>query len=129
MGMEVGAIRHAVSTGDSLYDSKVDVIVEDCRFTASARALTKSPVFAAVGKRRAETLLPGAGAVYAPMPGRVVSIEVRAGETVQVGQALLILEAMKMENEITAFCTGAVRHIHTSEGTNVNKNDLLVTLA
>ena len=69
------------------------------------------------------------GVIYAPMSGSIKSIPVQIGQTVHAGQTLLILEAMKMENEITAPQDGTVKQIHTSEGAKIRKNEALVTLA
>ena len=66
------------------------------------------------------------GTVTAPMPGTVISIAVTDGDTVSKGQTLLILEAMKMENEIMAPCDGTVQEVKISAGTSVNAGDILV---
>ena len=59
------------------------------------------------------------------MPGRVVAMRVQQGDTVEAGQVLLILEAMKMENEIRAPKAGLVKAVPVSVGSNVNKGDVL----
>lgn len=69
------------------------------------------------------------GEVYAPMSGSIKSILVKVGQNVQAGEALLILEAMKMENEITAPRDGTVKQIHVTEGSMISKNEPLFTLA
>lgn len=66
--------------------------------------------------------------VLAPMPGTIVDIKVSAGQQIQKGQVLVILEAMKMENEIVADRDGIVASVSASKGDNVNSNDLLLTL-
>jgi len=63
------------------------------------------------------------GAATAPMPGLVVSLKVKAGDFVKVGDALCILEAMKMENEITAQKAGVVKEIRVSEGASVKRGE------
>jgi len=65
-------------------------------------------------------------AVKAPMPGRVVRIEVEAGAEVQRGQGLVVLEAMKMENELTAPISGRVTTVHVGAGAAVAKGTVLV---
>ncbi|MBM7615979.1 biotin/lipoyl-containing protein [Alkaliphilus hydrothermalis] len=70
----------------------------------------------------------GATTVEAPMPGNIWKIEVKEGQAVKEGQVLLILEAMKMENEIMAPADGTVAAIHVSEGASVNGGDVLVSL-
>ncbi len=68
------------------------------------------------------------GVVTAALPGRVVSLKVKAGDSVKVGDALCVLEAMKMENEITAPVRGVVEEIMVSEGAIVNKGQSLVLI-
>ncbi|MGF7060885.1 biotin/lipoyl-containing protein [Brassicibacter mesophilus] len=70
----------------------------------------------------------GAETVEAPMPGTVLDIKVNQGDTVTEGQVLVILEAMKMENEIVAPRSGKVSAINTSKGSSVNAGDPLVSL-
>ena len=57
--------------------------------------------------------------VDAPLPGTILSVDVTPGQSVRRGQVLLILEAMKMENEIVAPCDGVVSEILVSKGTSV----------
>lgn len=68
------------------------------------------------------------GAVPAPMPGTVTEVSVSVGDTVNAGDVLLILTAMKLENEITAPTRGVVEAIHVNVGDNVNSDDRLVQL-
>lgn len=67
--------------------------------------------------------------VPAPMPGLVVRVFVEAGQPVEVGQPLVILEAMKMENEIRSPRSGVVRDLLTTAGAAVNKDDDLLIIA
>jgi biotin carboxyl carrier protein len=64
--------------------------------------------------------------VVAPMPGRIVRILVQAGEAVEVGQGLVVVEAMKMQNEIRSPKSGKVERIVAKEGETVNAGDALV---
>ncbi|HEX8795600.1 MAG TPA: biotin/lipoyl-containing protein [Polyangiaceae bacterium] len=66
--------------------------------------------------------------VRSPMPGRVVKVLVSKGETVEAGQGLLVLEAMKMENEVRARAGGTVAEVHVATGATVEGNAKLVTL-
>ena len=71
----------------------------------------------------------GRGArVKPPMPGKIVSVAVNEGEEVKAGQVLLILEAMKMQNEIASPASGVVKKIHVKPGQNVEGKDVLVEL-
>ncbi|HOY90075.1 MAG TPA: acetyl-CoA carboxylase biotin carboxyl carrier protein subunit, partial [Bacillota bacterium] len=71
----------------------------------------------------------GASTIKAPMPGTVLSIKVTAGQSVKRGDVLLILEAMKMENEISAPADGVVAGIRVQAGSTVNTGDPMVDLA
>lgn len=69
------------------------------------------------------------GVVKAPMPGLVVRVEVSEGQVVEVGEGLVVVEAMKMENELRASHAGVVEQIHVSAGQRVEKGAPLVTLS
>ena len=66
--------------------------------------------------------------IVAPMPGMVVRVEVSAGDTVRAGQGLVIVEAMKMENELKAEADAMVTRVHVGEGETVEKDQVLVDL-
>lgn len=69
-----------------------------------------------------------AGHVRSPMPGQITAVFVEAGQSVKTGETLLILEAMKMENAITATGEGIVKSIEIKKGDTVNKNQLLIEI-
>lgn len=85
-----------------------------------------APVAAA--KPVQSTAAAGKVTISSPMPGTVLDIRVSAGEAVKKGQILLILEAMKMENEIMAAADGVVASVVASKGASVNTGDVLITL-
>ncbi len=68
------------------------------------------------------------GAVSTPMPGAIVRIPITHGQRVEVGQVLIVVEAMKMENEFKAPVAGVVAAIHVEVGAAVEANALLVTV-
>lgn len=74
----------------------------------------------------------GAGAtdreIRAPMPGLVLRVLVEPGDAVEEGQGVVVLEAMKMENELKAPMAGTVAAVHAASGAAVGKNDLLIEL-
>jgi len=70
----------------------------------------------------------GSGAVTAPMPGKIVALLVRAGEAVAAGQALVVLEAMKMESTLVAEVAGTVARVHVEAGATVEGGALLVEI-
>ena len=67
--------------------------------------------------------------ITAPMPGTITNILVKEGDNVKKGQVLAILEAMKMENEITSPVDGLVSKIYTSKSATVNAGDPMLTIA
>lgn len=70
----------------------------------------------------------GAGAVLAQMTGRVIRVDVSQGDSVNQGDILLIVEAMKMENEIVAPVSGTVKQVAVAAGARVSEGDLLVEI-
>ncbi|HYL51937.1 MAG TPA: biotin/lipoyl-containing protein, partial [Acidimicrobiia bacterium] len=70
----------------------------------------------------------GSGTVIAPMQGTIVKVLVEVGTTVETGQALLVLEAMKMENQINAETSGTVKEIRVQPGHGVGTGDVLAVI-
>ena len=70
----------------------------------------------------------GAVSVKAPMPGNILDVKVAAGASVKAGDVLVILEAMKMENEIVAPQDGTVASVNVHKGDTVNSGDVLVSM-
>ncbi len=70
----------------------------------------------------------GPAPVRAPMPGLVVKVEVETGDLVEAGSGLLVVEAMKMENELTAVVGGRVGAIHVVAGQTVEKDEILMEM-
>ena len=70
----------------------------------------------------------GPAPLKAPMPGLVVRVNVQPGDQVQAGQGLVVIEAMKMENELRSAAAGRVRAVHATTGMPVEKGALLVEL-
>ncbi len=69
-----------------------------------------------------------ASSIVAPLPGLILKLNVRVGDEVKSGQQLLIMEAMKMENEIRAKNNGLVKEILVKEGDSVDEGSVLITL-
>ncbi len=70
----------------------------------------------------------GDAVVTCPMPGTILSVNIKAGDSVKEGDVMLILEAMKMENEILAPMDGVVSQVSVTAGSAVNTGDTLVVL-
>lgn len=95
---------------------------------APAAASAPAPVSAAPAAPAAPQGGAGSVTISAPMPGNVLDIRVAVGEAVKSGQVLVILEAMKMENEIVAPQDGTVATINCQKGDVVNVGDTFLTL-
>ena len=67
--------------------------------------------------------------VTAPMPGKILNVKVNVGDSVKEGDLVLLLEAMKMENEVFASATGKVVQIPVKSGDTVNTGDVLMVIA
>lgn len=111
--------------------SAYDVTVEEISGSAPAAA-PAAPVAAAPAAPAAPAAAPAASGgepVKCPMPGTIVDVKVNVGDAVAEGQIVVILEAMKMENEIVAPHAGKIASIAVKKGDSVNADDVLVTLA
>lgn len=99
------------------------------RSNAPVRSGGPAPAPAVAAKPSPTVAHSGAGTpVLPPMPGRVVEVRVSVGEDVAKGQVLLVLEAMKMRNEVAAPVTGKVAAVHVTVGTNVRAGEPMVLL-
>jgi glutaconyl-CoA decarboxylase len=67
--------------------------------------------------------------VTAPMPGKILNVKVNVGDSVNNGDLVLLLEAMKMENEVFASASGKVTEIRVKSGDSVNTGDILMVIA
>ena len=99
---------------------------------APAAPAAAAPVVAAPAEAPAAAAAPavtGAGEpVNAPMPGTILKVNVSQGQAVKAGQVLVVLEAMKMENEIMAPKAGTVTQVVVAKGSSVNTGDALVVI-
>jgi biotin carboxyl carrier protein len=108
------------------------VEIEDMNKEQIPKAISRPA--AAVPKMQTATAVPvsvpkaaaGAGSVKSPLPGTIFKIEVSAGQTVKKGDLLLVMEAMKMENNILAAKDGVVKAVHVQVGQTVLPGDVLV---
>jgi biotin carboxyl carrier protein len=94
--------------------------------SSSARAAAPAPATAA---SRPTPTARGEGGIVAPMPGLVLGIRAKEGDSVTAGQTLLVMEAMKMENAIASPYAGTVAKIYVREGDAIAEGDLLVEVA
>ena len=107
--------NYTITVNGNVYD----VTVEEGSGNAAPAAAPKAAPAAA-----------GAGAVKinSPMPGNILSVKASAGQAVKKGDVLMILEAMKMENEICAPQDGTIASVQVAAGDSVESGDVLVTM-
>ena len=106
--------KYTITVNGTAYE----VEVEEAGVVASApKAAPKAAP--APAPKAAAPVAAGATTVSAPMPGKVLSVNVKAGDAVKSGDVLLILEAMKMQNEIMAPADGTVSDVRVSAGQTV----------
>ncbi|MCU0822880.1 MAG: biotin/lipoyl-binding protein [Spirochaetes bacterium] len=117
----------------SVSGGKAEVDVNGAKFSvdiegAGAQAAPAKPAAQPAQAKAAAPSGGGSGTVTAPMPGAVVKILAKEGDSVKAGDPLLVIEAMKMENEISANATGKITKIHVKAGENVAQGATLVTI-
>lgn len=112
------------------YEAKSPVPVAPAGTAATAAAPATAPAAtAAPAPAPAPTAVAAGEVVASPMPGNIIKVNVTQGQTVKAGEIMLILEAMKMENEIVAPRDGTVAQVVTSKGAVVETGSPLVVLA
>lgn len=126
--VEVNGIPFEVEMqGSSLVEEALPTVSTEAAAAPAARAAT--PAAEPAAPAAAAKSGPGAGApVKAPLPGVVTKILVKEGQGVKKGETVLVLEAMKMENNITAEADGTVTGICVSAGDSVMEGTTLITI-
>lgn len=116
--------RFNVTVNGKAYDVAVEEITD-----GSAPAVAAPVVAPAPAPTPAPAAAPAAGeSVTAPMPGTILDVKANVGDTVTRGQVIMILEAMKMENDIVAPCDGKITSIIAKKNDTVNSGDVLATV-
>ena len=131
-------MKYKVTLNNRTYEVEVEageaMLVDEYEAYAPAPAAAPAPVAVAAAPAAAPVAAPAAGlaageAVKSPMPGNILKINVTQGQKVSEGEVLMILEAMKMENEIVATKAGTVAQIVVSKGATVETGAPLVVIA
>jgi len=121
--------KFVINVNGKSYDVEVEEIrngVAVATPVVSAPAAAPAPQAAPAAPKSTGTA--GSVKIEAPMPGNVLKVNVKVGDTVAEGQAVAVLEAMKMENDIVAPSAGTVASVNVSVGDSINTGDVLVTL-
>lgn len=133
-------MKYNVTLNGKIYEVDVtesDAIVtgvSQVPFVAAAPApIAAAPVAAPVAEAPAAPAAPAPVSadgtqVKAPMPGTILAVKKNVGDAVKAGDVIVVLEAMKMENDIVAPCDGTVKSINAPKGTTVNTDDVLAVI-
>ena len=112
-----------ITVNGTAYDVQVEELGADAAPAASA-----APAKAAAPAPKKAPAAAAGEKVAAPMPGTIVSVNVSDGQSVKAGDVLVVLEAMKMENEIKAPSDGTITSVAVSKGESVDTGATLVTI-
>lgn len=129
---------YKVTINDKVYEVEVEkgkanllrtTAVEAAPAPVAAAPAAAAPAAAPAPATPAASVKAGTTPVNSPMPGTILDVKVAVGQAVKEGDLLVILEAMKMENEIYAPCAGTVAQVLTSKGATVDTGAPLVTIS
>ena len=112
--------KYRVTVNGTVYEIELEELTGAAP-AAAAPAAAPAPAPAAAAPAGGEQ-------VTSPMPGTILAVNVAVGDTVKRGQVLMILEAMKMENEIMCPCDGKIASVNTSKGSSVESGTLLCVI-
>ncbi len=122
--------KFLVNVNGTQYEIEVEEMDKPQAAAAPAPAAAKAPEAPKAPETPKAAPAPAGGTqVNCPMPGNILSVNVSVGDTVKAGQILMMLEAMKMENEILAPVDGRVSGIAVAKGATVSAGQLLCTIA
>lgn len=95
---------------------------------APAATVKPAPKAAAAPTPQPAPAVAGGGVITAPIPGLILAVKVSVGDTVKTGQVVAIMEAMKMENNLTSTVSGTVKDIRVQKGTEVSTGDVVMII-
>ena len=122
--------RFNITVNGKAYDVAVEELGGTSAPAAPVPAAAPAPKPAAAVPAAAPAPVAGEGTkVEAPMPGTILEIKAAVGDMVKAGQPIVVLEAMKMENDIVAPSDGKITSIVVKKGDTVNSNDTIATIA
>ena len=111
--------KYRVTVNGTAYEIELEELTGAAPAAATAAPVpTPAPAAAPAGGEQ----------VTSPMPGNILAVNVKDGDSVKAGQVLMVLEAMKMENEIMCPCDGKIASVNTSKGASVESGTLLCVI-
>ena len=118
---------YTITVNGNVYDVTIEENVGGATPTAPKAPVKSAPIQAPKAPV-AQAGAQGGIKVTAPMPGKILGVKANAGQAVKKGQVILVLEAMKMENEVVAPQDGTIASINVAVGNTVEAGDVLATL-
>jgi glutaconyl-CoA/methylmalonyl-CoA decarboxylase subunit gamma len=129
-GVEIKKVGEGVASVE-VNGTVYQVEFESARKVSKTPTLTRAPVYTTETERPKKTASPTEGAgktIKSPLPGVILEVKVREGDSIKAGDVLLIMEAMKMENNIVAHSDGTIASLKVGKGDNVLEGDPLVEI-
>ena len=129
-GVEIQKVGEGVASVE-VNGTVYEVEFESERKVSKTPTLTRTPVYTTETEHPKKTASPTEGkgkTIKSPLPGVILEVKVREGDSVKAGDVLLIMEAMKMENNIVAHSDGTIASLKVAKGDNVLEGDPLVEI-
>ena len=127
--------KYTITVNGTAYEVEVEDMGGAAPTAPKAAAPKAEPAPAAAPAPKAAAPAPaakpvaaGSATISAPMPGKVLEVKVKAGDAVKSGDVLMILEAMKMQNEIMAPADGTISDVRVSAGQTVGTGDVMIVM-
>lgn len=125
-------MKYEVMLNNKKYEIEVDECSVALKAVTEVAPIVAAPVAVAAPAASPAPVAPAASSegttVASPMPGTILSINVTNGQAVRAGEVLIVLEAMKMENDIVAPCDGTVKQILVTKGSTVDTDQTLIII-
>lgn len=125
-------MKYIVNLNGKNYEVEVTeqeaVVTNVTAAAAPVAAPVAAPAPAAAPVPAAQAVSSEGTTIPSPMPGTILAVSVSVGQAVKAGDVLMVLEAMKMENDIVAPCDGTVKQLLVSKGSTVNTDDVLAVI-
>lgn len=120
--------NYRITVNGNVYDVEVEELGTGAATQTAAPKAAPKAVAAPKAAEPAAAGSEGAVKVNSPMPGKILSVKASVGQAVKRGEVIMILEAMKMENEIVAPSDGTIASINVNEGASVEAGSVLASL-
>ena len=117
--------KYKITLNGKAYELDVELLDGSAPVTAAPKAAPKAVAAPAAAPKAAAPVAGGAGSVNAPMPGTILRVNKNVGDSVAAGEAVVVLEAMKMENDINAPKAGKIKSLAVAQGQTVAAGEFL----